>query len=253
MTTSSRRPRTRSRPYCRSSISESPTARILRGSPAVAVRGATVVGGDGSGGAVVELVPVVVVGLSDTPTSAVVVACTAVVVGLSDTPRSAVVVGVDVLVDVDVRSGRTAGGSVVGVGEVSRASAAICRGRSRERERLRRPTGSDQAVAIVRRQPSGWVSAHVCTLSGASRLPPRRTMRLTASIRAARRRAAVMGWRAYRRRPRRDRPPTVVVRPLIREWSRIAAPARQTLYLTDLPFGHWRPIGSCQYKGDTTQ
>ena len=65
---------------------------------------------------------------------------------------------------IKVVGGRVAGGRVVPGrprSAVSNASDVAVRGRSTPKERLRRPTGSAQAVARLRRQPSGWVSAQV--------------------------------------------------------------------------------------------
>ena len=72
--------------------------------------------------------------------------------------------GVAVVGTIKVVVGRVAGGRVVPGrprSAVSSASDVAVRGRSTPRERLRRPTGSAQAVARLRRQPSGWVSAQV--------------------------------------------------------------------------------------------
>ena len=108
--------------------------------------------------------------------------------------------GVVVVGTIKVVVGRVAGGRVVTGrprSSVSSASDAAVRGRSTPRERLRRPTGSAQAAARLRLQPSGWVSAQVWTESGARRLPPSNTRRLTARIRTAWRRGASIRWRAY--------------------------------------------------------
>jgi hypothetical protein len=164
--------------------------------------GGTVVGGSVATEVVVASLVV------DTPPADVVVATEVVVASLVvDTPPADVVVATEVVVAslvVDtppavegvVLGGRVAGGRVVIVGVDSKTPAVASRGRSSPRERLRRPTGSAQAVARLRRHPSGWVSAQVWTESGARRLPPRSTRRLTARIRVACRRGPSIRGRA---------------------------------------------------------
>jgi|TARA_Y100000031_G_scaffold52306_1_gene59900 hypothetical protein len=129
----------------------------------------------------------------DAPAADVVVATEVVVASL--------VVDAPAAVEVSVAEGvvlgvRVAGGRVVIVGVDSKTPAVASRGRSSPREWLRRPTGSAQAVARLRRHPSGWVSAQVWTESGARRLPPRSTRRLTARIRVACRRGPSIRGRA---------------------------------------------------------
>jgi hypothetical protein len=169
--------------------------------------GGTVVGGSVATEVVVASLVV------DAPAADVVVATEVVVASLVvDAPAADVVVATEVVVAslvVDapaavevsvaegvVLGGRVAGGRVVIVGVDSKTPAVASRGRSSPREWLRRPTGSAQAVARLRRHPSGWVSAQVWTESGARRLPPRSTRRLTARIRVACRRGPSIRGRA---------------------------------------------------------
>ena len=170
------------------------------------------VGGDGGALVVVVLDVVDVVDVVDVATVLVgawlelVVAPDVVVDGRLVVEDVGMVVVGTIEVVVEVVVGRVAGGRVVTEGPgwpLSSASDAAASGRSTPSERLRRPTGSAQAVARLRRQPSGWVSAQVWTESGASRLPPRSTRRLTARIRTACRRGASIRWRAYPRGPNR--------------------------------------------------
>jgi hypothetical protein len=160
--------------------------------------------------------------------------------------------GVVVVGTIKVVVGRVAGGRVVPGrprSAVSSASDVAVRGRSTPRERLRRPTGSAQAVARLRRQPSGWVSAQVWTESGARRLPPSSTRRLTARIRTAWRRGASIRWRAYPH----DRIPSDRTRWSQNHWisdgPSSAYRSRQSFGKTVTPFRHRCPDGDCQPKG----
>ena len=209
--TSGRRPRVRSIPRWRSSMSESPTARIRRGSSADPIRTAgntsdtEVVGTTTDTEVVVAVVGTttdteVVVAVVGTTTDTEVVVATGAsgssgttlgsaaptVVETPVAPASPVGGGTRVVAV--VAGFRTAGAKVTGAGPTSRSSVTCSSGWPRESFPDTRASGSVRAPATFRRQPSGWVPAHLAAASGASRLASTSTATARRRRRAASRR-----------------------------------------------------------------